>query len=345
MVLWSEADFRRQMKEGLSGGYLFFGEEDYTKASMVRSVREAVLGDGDVSGQCFNDVRLGGMDFTVSGFLDALTALPFGSDRKIITVSGLNFNDMRASDLEALCRALEQIPDYPECVVVISAAADALEVGTLPKRPSALLTTLGEYLQPVNFERIAPARLAGWVQKHFQHDGVQASPEVCAFVVSWCGRNMHQLASEVQKVAFYVLANGRDTVTEADVRTAAVSAMEYDAFAFANAVMEWRREEALAILQDLKFRRVEPLFILSEVSRTMCDLLSVSALVSQGCTPAEIAGHLHMHEYKAKLYAGRVRTLDPARLRGAVEACDAADKAMKLSPKGYDILERLICSI
>jgi DNA polymerase-3 subunit delta len=204
---------------------------------------------------------------------------------------------------------------------------------------------LGEHLQPVNFERIAPARLAGWVQKHFLHDGVEAAPAVCTFMVSWCGRDMHQLASEVQKVAFYVRANGRTEVTESDIRTAAVSAMEYDSFAFANAVMEWRREEALRILQDLKFRRVEPLFILSEVSRTMCDLLSVSALLAQGSTAGEIAQHLHMHEYKAKLYVNRARTLDAARLRVAVEACDQADKAMKLSPKGYDILERLICSI
>ena len=345
MVLWDEAEFRRKLKEGLYGGYLFFGEEDYTKASMVQSARDAVLSDCDESSRCFNDVRLGGMDFTVSGFLDALTAIPLGAERKIITVNGLNFNDMRASDLEAFCRALEQIPDYPESVVVVTAASDGLDAGILPKRPSSLLTTLGEYLQPVNFERIAPARLAGWVQKHFLHDGVQAAPSVCTFMVSWCGRDMHQLASEVQKVAFYVCANGRTEVTESDIRAAAVSAMEYDAFAFANAIMEWRREDALSILQDLKFRRVEPLFILSEVSRTMCDLLSVSALMAQGCTAGEIAQQLHMHEYKAKLYANRVRTLDAARLRGAVEACDQADKAMKLSPKGYDILERLICSI
>ena len=345
MVVWDEAELRRKLKEGLTGGFLFFGEEDYTKASMVKTVRDAVLSESDPSMHCFNDVRLGGMDFTVSGFMDALAALPVGADRKVITVSGLNFNDMRASDLEAFCGAMEQIPDYPESVVLVTASSDALDPGTLPKRPAALLTTLGEHLQPVNFERIAPARLAGWVQKHFLHDGVKAAPEVCSFLVSWCGRNMHQLASEVQKVAFYVRANGREEATEADVRMAAVSAMEYDAFAFANAVMEWRREEALAILQDLKFRRVEPLFILSEVSRTVCDLLSVSALLSQGCTAGEIAGHLHMHEYKAKLYAGRARTMDPARLRGAVEACDKADKAMKLSPKGYDILERLICSI
>ena len=345
MVLWDEAEFRRQMKTGLAGGYLFFGEEDYTKASMVRSVRESVLADSDPSMQYFNDVRLGGMDFTVSGLLDALAALPVGAERKVITVNGLNFNEMKASELEALCRALEQIPDYPECVVVVSAAADALDAGILPKRPSALLTALGEWLQPVNFERIAPARLAGWVQKHFLHDGVQAAPAVCSFMVSWCGRNMYQLASEVQKVAFYVRENGREEVTEVDVRTAAVAAVEYDAFAFANAVMEWRREDALSILQDLKFRRVEPLFILSEVSRTVCDLLLVSALLGQGCTTGEIAEHLGMHEYKAKLYAGRARTLDATRLRRAVEACDAADKAMKLSPKGYDILERLICSI
>jgi hypothetical protein len=90
----------------------------------------------------FNDIRLDGMDFTPSALLDAMTVPPMGADRKIITVTGLHFNTLRASDLDKLCEALSEIPDYPYNLVILSAAADTLDAGNLPKKPSELLTTL-----------------------------------------------------------------------------------------------------------------------------------------------------------------------------------------------------------
>ena len=37
--------FRKQLKKGLSGGYLFFGDEDYMKTYSVGAVRQAICED------------------------------------------------------------------------------------------------------------------------------------------------------------------------------------------------------------------------------------------------------------------------------------------------------------
>ncbi len=340
-----EADFRKELKAAPTGGYLFFGEEDYMKSASIRMARQAVAEIAPAMAT-FNDIRLDGMDFTPAALLDAMTVPPMGADRKIITVTGLSFNTLRASELDKLCEALSEIPDYPYNLVILSAAADTLDSGNLPKKPSELLTTLSEYLRPVYFERNTPAKLYGWVQKHYLHGGVQADPNVCRFTVEYCGRNMFTLAGEIEKVAFYVRAKGRDTATEADVRTAAIPAMEYDAFAFTNAITDRRRADALDILADLKLRRVEPLYILSEVSRVVCDLMSVRTMSDGGRTAAEISAALKMHEYRVGIYLKQARKTDPALLRNAVIAAEAADRALKRSAAdGYGIIERLICSL
>lgn len=345
LTILKEADFRRTLKADPTGGYLFFGEEDYLKSTVIRMAREAVCPPDDPMA-CFNDVRMDGLDFAPSALLDALTVPPMGAERKIITVTGLNFKDLRASDVDNLCEVLEALPDYPYALVILSAGADALDVGTLPKKPSELLVTLCEYLVPVWFEKNTPAKLYGWVQKHYRHGGVEASDEICQLTVTWCGRNMYTLASEIDKVSFYVLAHGRNQVTAADVKTAAIPAMEYDAFAFTNAVMQGRREDALAVLLDLKFRRVEPLMILSEVSRVVVGLTSVRALADAGKTQTEISAALKMHEYQVGLYLRQSRQSDPDRLRAAVSACESADRALKRSAAdGYAVIERLICGL
>lgn len=340
-----EADFRRMLKEVPTGGFLFFGDEDYMKAASLRQARDAV-NRMDPAMACFNDIHLDGLDFTPAALLDAMTVPPMGAERKIITVTGLDLDALRAADLDKLCEALAAIPDYPYNLVILSAAADTLDVGTLPKRPSERFITLTEYLHPVQFERNSPQKLAGWVQKHYAAAGVSAPPPVCQFTVDYCGRNMFTLAGEIDKVAYYVLSKGRDTATEGDIRTAAIPAMEYDAFAFTNAIMERRRADALDILTDLKFRRVEPLYILSEVSRVVCDLLTVRTMADGGRTAGEISASLKMHEYRVGLYLRQSRSSNPDRLRAAVTACQSADRALKRSAgDGYGVIERLICSL
>jgi DNA polymerase-3 subunit delta len=345
LTILKEADFRKELKTSPTGGYLFFGEEDYMKSASLRMARQGIT-EADPAMATFNDIRLDGLDFTPSALLDAMAVPPMGADRKIITVTGLNFNTLRAADLDKLCEALSEIPAYPYNLVIFSSAADTLDGGNLPKKPSELLTTLGEYLRPVYFERNTPAKLAGWVQKHYLHGGVQADPRVCQFTIEYCGRNMFTLAGEVEKVAFYIRAKGRDTATEADVRTAAIPAMEYDAFAFSGAIMERRRADALDILSDLKLRRVEPLYILSEVSRVVCDLLAIRTMSDGGQTATEIGSALKMHEYRVGLYLKQARKTDVTLLQNAVTACQTADRALKRSAAdGYGVIERLICTL
>ena len=345
LTILKEADFRKALKTAPTGGYLFFGEEDYMKSAALRMARQSVT-EADPAMAAFNDIRLDGLDFTPAALLDAMTVPPMGAERKVITVTGLNLSTLRAADMDKLCEALAEIPDYPYNLVIISAAADTFDPGNLPKKPSEMLTNLGEYLTPVYFERNTPAKLAGWVQKHYLHGGVQASPELCHFTVEYCGRNMFTLAGEIDKVACYVRAKGRDTLTEADIRTAAIPAMEYDAFAFTNAIMERRRADALEILADLKLRRVEPLYILSEVSRVICDLLAIRTMADGGQTASEISSELKMHEYRVGLYLKQSRKTTTALLQNAVVACQNADLALKRSSNdGYGVIERLICSL
>ena len=81
-----EADFRKALKSSPTGGYLFFGEEDYMKSAALRMARDTV-NEADPAMAAFNDVRLDGLDFTPAALLDAMTVPPMGADRKIISVT------------------------------------------------------------------------------------------------------------------------------------------------------------------------------------------------------------------------------------------------------------------
>lgn len=343
MELLREDLFRKQMKKGLSGGYLFFGEEDYLKSFALKAAREAICPDPTFA--LFNDVRLDALDYSAPALLDALMPPPMMSDVKIVSVSGLHIGGLKSNELDALCDVLGALEQYDYNVLILSVPAGQIEEGNLPKKPSAILSRLAEYLTPVYFEPITEARLASWVEKHFAHHGVQASAEVCRYLIDYCGRSMFTLSSETEKLSYYALSHGRTVVTAEDIREVSVAELSADSFALANAVLDGRGKDAMDALAYMKFRRVEPVIILSEISRVLCDLALIKALQKEGLSASLIASTLKMNEYKVRLYLSGAAGKSEKKLRRAIALCSEADLALKLSPQGYLAIERLICSL
>lgn len=344
MELIKEADFRKEIKTSPRMGYLFFGEEDYLKAFAVKSAREALCPDPTFS--FFNEMKLDAMDFTPDKLLDALMPLPMMADRKLIVLNGLNFNTMRASEIDELCDVLAALGEYDYNVLILNVAADCLDLGYFPKKPSTAYTKLAEYLVPVQFERCTSAKLAAWIQKHFAHRGVEVSPALCTAMSDYCGHSMFILANEIDKLSYYTLSKGAHVATEEDMRLVCTPANEYDAFAFTNAIMDGRHDVALGILADYRMRRIDPIAVLAEVTSVICNLMLVRAMTAEGATAADIASVTKLrNEFKVKLYQRSLRNTTEKRLRRALDACNLADASLKQSGKGYPPLERLICTL
>ena len=344
MDLLKDSDFRKELKSAPRTGYLFFGDEDYLKSFAIQQAREAVCPDDALSP--FNELRIDALEYTPQKLLDALTPLPMMTDRKLVLLSGLNFNTMRADELDRLCEVLEELKVYDYNLLIVNVASDCLDPGYLPKKPSATMKKLSTHLTPVHFERCTTAKLNAWIQKHFAHNGVEASPALCAAMSEYCGHSMFTLANEIDKLSFYLLFHGQKQATEETMRLCCTPASEFDAFAFANALLAGRQDVALAILADYRFRRVDPLIILGEVTRVVCNMLAVQAMTADGVPAANMTPVTKLGEYQIGLYQRSLRQASEKRLKRALQACLEADASLKSGyQKDYTTLEKLICSL
>ena len=341
MEIIKEADFRKQIKSEPKTGYLFYGDEDYMKSFAIKVASEAISPDSTFS--FFNEIKLDALSYSPAALIEAMMPMPMMADRKLITVSGLDFNSMKPHELEAFCDALKYLDEYDYNTLIVNTTSDRFEAGNA-RKPSGDMKALSEYLVPVQFERNTPARLNSWIAKHFAHNGVNADASVCAFLVEWCGRDMFNLVSQTDKLSFFVLAQGRSTVTREDVRAVASPATEYDAFALSNAISLGRKEDAIAILADMKRRKIEPVIIMGEISKNACDTLTVTLLARDGLTWMEISKIADVFDWRVqKILQGNP---DPDLCRRMVAECKIADREIKSSyDRGYDIIERLICII
>ena len=337
-------DFRREMKKGLSGGYLFFGEEDYLKLHTLNSARAAICPEESFA--FFNDMRIDALDLTAQSLLDALMPLPMMADKKIVTVSGFSSSMFKPSEIDAICEAFEALDDYDYNVLIVSVPAGAIDEGYLPKRPSAIFNKLSKKLRPVQFEAPSRAKLLAWCSKHFEHNGVSCPDELIIAMFERCGTSMFTLAAEIDKLSFYARSHGRNNILKEDIPLVTCATIETDAFALANSLLDGKNSKALEALAVMKYNRVEPVIVLSEISRVISDLALVKALSSAGKTAFEINNLLKMRsEYKAKVYIAGAASKSEEKLKAAIELCAEADRLLKSSGGGYDVIEQLLATL
>ena len=339
-------DFRRELKKGLSGGYLFFGDEDYLKANALLQARAAVCPEEAFA--FFNDLRIDPLNLTPDVLIDALAPMPMMSDQKIVSISRLDFSaSTRSFNVDELVAALGALEEYPYNVLIINVPTDGIDEGNLPKKPSALFTKLSEKLKPVRFSTPPEIKLVAWCEKHFEHNGVECSDELCRAIFERCGRSMFTLVSEIDKLSYYVLANGRSKICANDVELVTCPVIEQEAFALTNALLDGKNDKALVALEAMKFNKVEPTIILSEISGTVCNLLLTKALLNDGKTYPEIVSALRplkISDFAVKLYMSGAASRSTERLERALTLCTEADKLVK-SSRGYDAIEQLLSSI
>jgi DNA polymerase-3 subunit delta len=342
MSIIKEADFRKEIKSAPKTVYLFAGDEDYMKSFALKCAKDAISPDPSFS--FFNEIKLDSLSYSPEALLEAMMPLPMMADRKLIIISGLNINAMKPKEIDELFSTLEQLEEYDYNTVIFNVASDCFDVGDLPKRPSSMIKNFSEHMSVVVFEKNSPSKLAGWVAKHYEHNGVTADSKVCALTVEICGRDMFNLSSETDKISFFVRSQGRNAVTVEDVRNIAIPAAEYDTFAFANAIGARKKEEALNILRDFKTRKTDPIIIMAEMTRIVCDMASVAMLSADGLTAGEISDALKMHEYRISIMLNNAPSYETCKIM--LEKCREADLEIKsFSRDGYAALEKLICTI
>ena len=340
--------YRAGISDAVGNAFLFFGSEDYLKAAAVRATREALCPDASTA--FFNDIVLDATTYTNEQLLDTMAAPPMMADARLILLRGFDFTAIKAAELDSLLETLALVKDYDYNCIIIEVAADLIDEGYLPSRPSAILKRIARVATPVRFEAPTGARLARWAGKHFAHHGVAAEPAVCTALIAYAGNTMFVLANEIEKLCAYVKAHGRSTVTAEDIRTVTVPAALPDAFALSNAILEGNGEAALAALAVMRFERVEPTVIMGEISRTFAEMQCARVLFDAGKNVTEVTAILNskgirLHEYKVKLISKALAKTSPTRLARVIALAAKTDRALKLSSGDYSLIETLIAAI
>ena len=325
-----------------TGGYFFFGEEDYLKEYYISLIRRAVITDESLA--VFNEITFDDSNFSVSALSDALSSPPLMSEKKLVKVSLSAYSVIPERDRKAFFAVLDSVSDFPETVLVIIVSPGGFDAGT-EKRPSALMKALSAHIKCTDFPLQTEAKLTKWLARRFAKYELASDEASLRLMISMCGRSMHRLAGETDKTAAYALAEGNEAIDCDTVKAAVTRTPEEDAFRLANSLLAGDRAAALDSLSGSKRRGENPVRLLASVTAVFCDMAAIAHMVHAGADRRSIASALKIHEYRVGLYMKAISGIKPEVLDDALSMCAEADVKMKSTPLGYIPLERLICSV
>ncbi|MBR3638985.1 MAG: DNA polymerase III subunit delta [Clostridia bacterium] len=338
----SETQIRAEVKAP-SGGYFFFGEEDYLKRHYVEQMRRAALADSPVPEM--NETALDEDSYTPDALAEAIAAFPMMGSRRFVSLRLPALPEKKEGELDRLIEAVSRISDYPETVFVLFVSS-GWEDGAKNGKPTAQSTRFCPPLKLAYVPLLGESRLITWLGRHVKEHGIGADPFALRELIRLCGREMYRLSSEIEKACILAKCRGETSLSVATVRESAALSPEEDDFAMANAVLRGDRKTALECLGRAIKRAEPPIRLLAGFSGVISDLCAVSQLTKEGATLGDVMTKLKLKEYPAKLRIAAVRGVPQERLTRALSLCAETDKRLKTnSASGYAPLEMLVCMV
>lgn len=356
-MIMTESDLKIAVKQRRRGVFVLCGVESYLIRHYRDEFRAPYTGDAAFdravvayesqtdAADIINEAATPMM--SVFSLMSDMSGGDTGARSRLVEISVDSLDSLSASDTDALLAALSEAASYDSAIVLLCLLPGTFDCGEPPKRPSSTYKKLiaADGVNVVYFPETTPAQLRRWIERHITHCALTPDHDAADAMISFCGSDMTSLSFEIDKLVSYVKSRGKSSVSAADVEAVCCRGERYDAFALSNAILDGRRDAALAALADERRRKTEPVIVSAAVARVISDIMAVKLLMDGGASASAISSKLGMHEYKVKLYMKSASLRSNESIAKAVLACADADRRLKSTGAGYEALERLVCSV
>jgi DNA polymerase-3 subunit delta len=267
--------------------YLFHGEDEFTRSEELAKLKTRLGGNAMVS---LNVTTLKGRGLTLGSLVEACSALPFMSERRMVIVEDFwssleprrrgkppGGTDHTASQNALLQGLMDYLPRMPETTRLLF-----IESAPLGQTNPAhdMLPPEGDKVIVRQFRTPQRDALDRWVVERMRSKGGTIAPRAAHELTVRAGDNLRQLDQELEKLLAHT--NYQGTVSLHEVRALVATTQPPRVFALVDAMGMRQEGAALRHLHELLDSGAAPLYLLSMVERQFRILLQVKDLAAKG---------------------------------------------------------------
>jgi DNA polymerase III subunit delta len=250
-------------------------------------------------------------------------------DARLVVVEGVDgrrssegrlVNAWKAADV----KAIEDYLRSPAPGTVLALVAEAL------KKDAPLLKACAKAGSVLAYD-VAKKKLDAWVAERFKQAGVRVEPEACAALVELVGEDMHQLASEVDKLALWA---GDEPVGEREVELLVAAVAETPTFELTDAWAQRDSARSLGASETIferegRARRDTAPRMAGALVNHVAFVRRCRRLAAEGIRARDAAATLKRHPFYVEKVFAQATGFSDEELRAAVVRLAELDLALK----------------
>lgn len=214
----------------------------------------------------------------------------------------------------------------------------------LDKR-SKIYKTIESYGEVHEFKAIPQweeESIIDFVIKTFADNKKKISRDGAYLLVEGVGRNLALISSEIEKICTYL--GQKEEVEPKDLETIIVKS-GWDAFSFAENVLNRNSSQAASLLQRLLRDKEDPIGLLGLLSSQFRTLYKIKLLSAKSPDPGQITRRLKASPFYIKKLLDKAKKFTLGELKRAIEIMYNADLAIKSGQKPENILALLVADL
>ena len=320
----TESQMRQHMdKEEIGSLYFLYGEEKYTLKQAAKKLMKKSGADNFPEFN-FHEFK---NETAMEQIVDAAVALPLMSERKCVAVSDFNLDEKKADEIKRFQDLIENVPDSTVLIFYYPTLDfDAKKAAKWKKwiKKIAEIGTAAEY------KPRSASELEQMMIRRAEKAGCSLSKRNAAVLVDYVGTDIKPLLTEIEKLTAF--ADGKEVSLEM-IDSMVTKSIEATAFMLSAELIAGNYGKAMAYMDELFYRREEPIMILGALSSAYVDMYRVRAALQSGKpynAPAEY-GDYRGREFRLQKAERSVRRLPMKALRSTMELLLETDIKLKSS--------------
>lgn len=294
--------------------HFFTGENDYALEKEVQRWKQAFCLKHGSENFLLIDAR----ESNLSDILDAVSAMPFIAEKRLVLIRGIPKIDKE--DIKTIADNV-----HPQVIVAF--------VESKPDKRLGAVKALSDIAEVKVFPALSPGELASWAAALVQAEGGSIDQKSFAALLQVVGNDQWTLESELKKLVLFAPA-GRIEVEHIDIL--AVPSGEQVVWKLTDMIGNKRIDDALKFLANRLERGEDPYGIWVILLNMIKNVTLVWAALQEGIRDDKsIASAAGIHFFAVRGLLPLAKSLDATRIRQLVNWATDADLALKTGGYHY----------
>ena len=314
--------------------YVLFGEDGFLKKHYTDSLSKLCY-DGDA----FFNLQRFENDINFQELYDAVTQYPMMADKKCVIVDDFDYEDASKSEMETFVEIISKIGEG--CTLIIRFDGIEFDVKKSNRAKRIITACEGVGGKVVCLEHRKPQVLVKMIMSAISKRGCKINDINARYLLENIGDDIYVIQSEIDKLCSF--ASGKE-IDKAMIDFLSIKSVEVSIYDYVKKIFACDVSGALQMLDDMFFKRIEPIIILHTAASAYVDTYRVFAGAKAGVKVNQLAIDF---AYKNRAFvleraSLNLRKLDAKRINLSFEALMWADDAIKsFANDPQTILEQL----